>query len=398
MSVALENIVRELFDRETEGEYWDFKEYPYFYKGQEKSEQSKKRSDLLHDIICMANNLSNKEAYIIMGISDKPVRIKGIEKFENRWNQEQYQDFLQNQSWAGDYIPEVSLKTIKTDGETELDILIIHKTSNVPYYLKKKYQSVNENQIYVRKGAKNTSKNLQAEIQDIEKLWLFRFGLIPNPKERVEQYLTDLDGWTKMKSDYETIAWYYARFPEYTIEFINDPEDASLHTPTFALFQMNARSSWHILRIKYHQTILMEFSAHFIDEARGIAIHPKIGILKIFEVGGTYTNSYYYYYQDSVEINMMYLLKQLMNYEEGAWLRHLSLIPIFENETERVNVEEIVNQHVEESREQIKVLEKKQVVGYNSDLTKNQKELEKKDIAVSLLMKKRLQEFRVSNI
>ena len=44
----------------------------------------------------------------------------------------------------------------------------------------------------------------------------------------------------------------------------------------------NARSSWHILRVKYHQTILLEFSAHYIDEARGIAVHPKSTFLKLF--------------------------------------------------------------------------------------------------------------------
>ncbi len=33
----------------------------------------------------MANNLSNHEAYLIMGISDNPVEIKGVEKYLGRW-------------------------------------------------------------------------------------------------------------------------------------------------------------------------------------------------------------------------------------------------------------------------------------------------------------------------
>ena len=42
-----------------EGSYWDFKREWYFQD---------KKADLLHDIICMANNLSNRDAYIIVGV------------------------------------------------------------------------------------------------------------------------------------------------------------------------------------------------------------------------------------------------------------------------------------------------------------------------------------------
>ena len=53
-----------------------------------------------------------------------------------------------------------------------------------------------------------------------------------------------------MKSSYEGISWYYEKFPEYTIEFYDDPENEDLRTPPFALMHTNARSSWHILRGK----------------------------------------------------------------------------------------------------------------------------------------------------
>jgi hypothetical protein len=96
----IEDIVREFFYQGTEGEYWDFKEKPYFYEGQSKEEKNKKKNDLLHDIICMANNLSNRDAYIIMGIQDKPIKITGVKQFSNKWTQEKYQDFLQNLTFA----------------------------------------------------------------------------------------------------------------------------------------------------------------------------------------------------------------------------------------------------------------------------------------------------------
>ena len=38
---------------------------------------------------------------------------------------------------------------------------------------------------------------------------------------------------------------------------------------------------------------------------------------------------YYYYLSNSVEIELMYLLKELMQQDGEAWRRHLSLIPVF---------------------------------------------------------------------
>ena len=144
----------ELLHLGVEGEYWDFKEKPYFFEGQSDKDKNKKKGDVLHDIICMANNLSNRDAFIIMGIQDKPVKITGAKQFSNKWTQESYQDFLQNLTWAGDMIPIVEFRTIHNG---ELDVLIIKKSNRVPFYITKKCNKVRENQIYVRKGSKNTS-------------------------------------------------------------------------------------------------------------------------------------------------------------------------------------------------------------------------------------------------
>ncbi|EUJ27452.1 hypothetical protein MFLO_13373 [Listeria floridensis FSL S10-1187] len=62
-----------------------------------------------------------------------------------------------------------------------------------------------------------------------------------------------------MKNSYEGMSWFYEKISEYTIEFYDDPENEDLSTLLFALMHTNVRSSWHILRVKYHQTILLEF-------------------------------------------------------------------------------------------------------------------------------------------
>lgn len=47
----IEDIVREFFYQGTEGEYWDFKEKPYFYEGQSKEEKNKKKKKIKRRMI-----------------------------------------------------------------------------------------------------------------------------------------------------------------------------------------------------------------------------------------------------------------------------------------------------------------------------------------------------------
>ena len=393
----IEHIVREFFYQGTEGEYWDFKEKPYFYEGQSKEEKNKKKNDLLHDIICMANNLSNRDAYIIMGIQDKPIKITGVKQFSNKWTQEKYQDFLQNLTWAGDMIPTVEFRTIN-DGD--LDVLIIKKSNKIPFYITKKYSKVRENQIYVRKGSKNTAIDSQAEIGDIEKLFEFRFGLTPFPKERVINYITDHNHWTEMKGNCETRSWYYEKFPEYTMELVDDPQNDELRAPVYALIHPNVRTTWEILRIKYHQTILLEFSSHYIDEYRGLSVQPRYNFLKLFE-GVNNINSktnFYYYLADSVEINLMYLLEELHEQDGEALRQHLSLIPVFKNDDEREAIEKYVEENKSKILVKIKKESEKVCLGYNYEGDEQHSKWDKEEIAVTKVVKNILDEYRKNKL
>ena len=393
----LDEIVRELFYLGVEGEYWDFKEKPYFFEGQSKEEKNKKKNDLLHDIICMANNLSNHDAYIIMGIQDKPVKITGVKQFSNKWTQENYQDFLQNLTWAGDMIPTVEFRTINNG---DLDVLIIKKSNRVPYYITKNYGKVRENRIYVRKGSKNTAIDSQAEIGDIEKLFEFRFGLTPFPKERVINYITDHDHWIEMKGNYETRSWYYEKFPEYTLELVDDPQNDKLKAPVYALIHPNARTTWQILRLKYHQTILLEFSSHYIDEYRGISVQPKYNFLKLFDRMDDmkFPSMYYYYLSDSVEINLMYLLKDLLQQDGEAWRRHLSLIPVFYDDVERNVIEEYIEENKSDIIDKIKKESKNICLGYNYDGDEKRSKWDQEEIAVTKVVKNILNEYREKKV
>ena len=110
----LRERITELIGEKREGSYWDFKQ-----------EYHTNKAKLLHDILCLANNIDNKEAYLIYGIADNG-DVVGLSEDKNRKNQEFFISFLQGKKFAGNNTPHVVLKTISVK-EQEIDILIIKK-------------------------------------------------------------------------------------------------------------------------------------------------------------------------------------------------------------------------------------------------------------------------------
>ena len=192
-ALKLEDEIKSLIELHTEGVYWDFKRQWY-----------KNNSDLLHDIICMANSPANRNCYIIIGVEDGTHILCGVSN-EKRKNQQNVIDLLrQKPEWAGGYIPEVYVKTI-TVSEKEIDVVIIKQSDNTPFYLLEDYKgeggTLFKGAIYTRKGDTNTPKTSTADLYDTEVLWKRRFGLLYNPSQRAKNYLRDLGNWERVDGD-----------------------------------------------------------------------------------------------------------------------------------------------------------------------------------------------------
>ncbi len=167
--------IQYLLELKQEGAYWDFKQEWYT--------PDKDDTDLLHDIICLANNLENHDAYIIIGIEDKTFNVLGVASDVNRKNTQMLVDFLKDKKFAGDIRPIVKVQTISIN-EKEIDIIVIKNTTNTPYYLKEKYKGVFANNIYTRIQDSNIAINRSADIDKIEYLWKKRFDLLQTPIEK----------------------------------------------------------------------------------------------------------------------------------------------------------------------------------------------------------------------
>ncbi len=144
-----------------EASHYDFKQ---------EWQSASKDADLLHDILCLANNTDNVDAYLIIGVTDS-YHVVGVTEW--RKSNEIF-DYLRSKKFAGSHIPEVQIHKLYYKHH-KIDVIEIKSSKHVPFYLEEKYRDVGV-QIYTRVGDTNTPKNECASYNDVEKLWRIHFG------------------------------------------------------------------------------------------------------------------------------------------------------------------------------------------------------------------------------
>ena len=135
--LSLNEEVTNLIRLRQEGSFWDFKKQWYTNK-----------SDILHDIICMSNNLSNRTAYIIIGIDEQQdYSIVDVSCDPNRKNTQKLVDFLKDKKFAGEIRPVVHVESLHYSNGV-IDTIVIENSSNTPFYLTAQYEGVRASSIY----------------------------------------------------------------------------------------------------------------------------------------------------------------------------------------------------------------------------------------------------------
>lgn len=161
----INKIIVELIRSKKEEYYYDFKQIPH-----------KENEKLLHDILCLSNNTENKDAFLILGVSDD-YNVIGVDE---EWNSNNIYDFLNSILFAGGHIPEVKIEDIYYKYKRVVVIQCV-ASPNVPFYLEKNYNKIGAYQIYTRVGDTNTPIDKHASYKDTEKLWRIHFE---NKEER----------------------------------------------------------------------------------------------------------------------------------------------------------------------------------------------------------------------
>ena len=262
----------ELITLGTEGEYWDFKQ-----------KWHANNADLLHDIICMANNLADRDAYIIIGVSDSKsangTQIIGVPE-DNRKSQQNLIDFLKDKKFSGGLRPTVYVQTLNVGGK-DIDIIIVKNMSNTPYFLVEQFnygqECVRAGYIYVRIGDTNTPKVAFADIDKVEYLWRKRFGIDLSVNKRLLRLLDNPNDWF---GDFNNDSHkYHSVYPEFQIHIIDyeegekDFNDNSI-VRNIADHNIDKKFSVSKLEITYHSTVLYTENVIYLDGYRHLVPMP----------------------------------------------------------------------------------------------------------------------------
>lgn len=142
--MEFEDEVKEMIDCHQECDYLDFKEYDY---------QPSHKSELIKDILALANSHSIRNKYIIIGIAEENnvcKEIMGVDIGHIR-------DEAEFQQIINTYIYENLIVNYKLMKMNDKDILIIQipasNNANRPFMVKKQIDRLKENEIYIRRGS-----------------------------------------------------------------------------------------------------------------------------------------------------------------------------------------------------------------------------------------------------
>jgi hypothetical protein len=298
-----------------EGDYWDFKKQPH-----------SNSSDLLHDIICLANSPSRHAKYLIIGVSDPSdgCRVLGLESTtENRKRQSDLLDFLRGKKFAGDIRPSVSVSTIRIGGKA-VDVLAIEDSPHKPYYLVEDTLGLKAFHIYTRVGDTNTPKTASADLYFTEKLWQQRFGLDLPPIDRFALLLDQHEMWNINVGNREFS--HHRQFPEYQLRFCK----TEVGWEPYSHYFPNPTTFFGKLHLMYFSTVLMEMGYCGLDEFRIPSVTPDVELVRIEKEEWLY----YYFEADSVEWRVNRLLG-------AGWTRYLRPqywpFAVFKDKAERVD-------------------------------------------------------------
>lgn len=321
-----------LINLRQEGGYWDFKKEWY-------KTDSKGKQDLLHDIICMANNIDGRDAYIIIGVDEeKDYDLIDVSSNKGRKNTQKLVDFLKDKKFAGGIRPTVYVNSFNISRKI-LDIIVIKNDNNTPYYLTEKINGIRANYIYTRIQDTNTPVDKSADIDKVELLWKKRFGLTQSPLDRFEIYLEEYKNW--IDGPHGGMKIYYKYFPEFTIE-CKSAEDERDGYEYYLFSQVDSRPHWYDIKFKYHQTLLMEFCGIFLDGGRYFTPCPDIDGITLDETKKyCWDFSYKYFIKDTLKykLNEFFFFKDEFS-DEFARKKLFEVILLFESEYEHMKFKE----------------------------------------------------------
>ena len=328
---SLKEDILNLVALKQEGAYWDFKR-----------EWHDNNADLLHDIICMANNLESRDGYIIFGIDEEnDYGLCSVNNDSHRKNTQNMVDFLRDKHFAGGIRPTIRVETQSID-DVEIDVLIICFDRHTPYFLTEQYMSVNANNIYTRIQDSNTPKNKSADVHHIELLWKRRFGMDASIYDR---YLLLLDQYDQWECDFGNFKpAFHKVFPEFRVEA--DNENARTGWEPQGMFFLHTNMGFTPIKLLYYNTVIYECGIMDIDGANLYLPYPKRKMLQCKHDANFF---YDYYDLSKIEGKLLRMMTAgTLCCDSGVFNTKMDLFLIFNNDEEREGFDIFAADHYDE--------------------------------------------------
>ena len=312
--MTLKEEIIQLISMKQEGGYWDFKK-----------QWHEKKTSLLHDIMCMANNLHNRNAYIIIGIDEEQdFVVVDVKADPNRRNTQKMVDFLKDKKFVGGIRPLVHVEQLSLCSG-DIDVIVIENSNNTPYYLTDPFEGVRANYVYTRVMDTNTPIDRSADINNIEYLWRKRFHIDEMPIDKFTHFLRNSDDWEPTQ-DHE-MGYFYKYAPEYT--FACEADDRGGYE-YYIFGQVDTRPSWWTITLKYHQTAIAQFLGLALDGGRSFVIAPK----RAHDLFGFGSPGVGFYIRDELRYQLHQFYHKKETCEEYSHRTYMRSILVFESDYE----------------------------------------------------------------
>lgn len=373
------NEVSELIYLRQEGGFWDFKREWHSDDG-----------ELLLDIICMANNLCNHDAYIIIGIDEEnDYQIRNVSNDEHRRKTQDIVTFLRDKKFAGNIRPTAFVNSYTIDGKT-IDVITIKNSHDTPFYIVQDYKGLKAYHIYTRILDTNTPRDKSADPDKVEQLWRKHFYIDESPLKKVLHYLRDFDAWTSFDNDGNS-AYYYNLAPEYTMIEIKDEIRDGYEF--YFLSQIDPTPRWYSVELKYHQTTIYNLLGIALDGGRCFAIAPRRKSIN-YCICNNYKFMYAYFVEGSIEQTLNDFYQSKEHNDHFAFNRFMETILVFKSQEEHEAFQDYVLDNILLLKEKIaKEKQKSEAVIHGLPSNMNADYFQE-EIYCSHALKKMLIEFR----
>ncbi len=372
--MCLQEEILQLISLQQEGGYWDFKRQWYTNK-----------TDMLHDIICMSNNLHNRAAYIIIGIDEeKNYSVVDVSGDPNRKNTQKIVDFLKDKKFAGGIRPIVHVESVCCPGGT-IDVIVIENSHNTPFYLTNQYEGVHANNIYTRIMDTNTPKDSSADINHVEQLWRKRFHLDDTPIMKFHQYLKNPGDWKRMQENES--GYFYKYFPEYTITCETDESRTGYEYYMFG--QVDTTPNWWLVTLRYYQTAIEQLQGITLDGGNDFVVAP----MRAYDLYRTGISAFGFYIWNDLRYRLLDFFHAKESAEEYPYTTYMKAIALFQSESEHTDFLRYVQTHIGRYKELYAQQDDSELPPI-SDREGYNMEVFRKEYRDALVIQKMLSEFR----